>query len=202
MKLKCIKEQVVVVFGASSGIGRATALRLARRGAKVVVSARSEDGLESLVAEIGKVGGQAISVPAEVTNFEQVRAVADRAVSEFGHLDTWVHCAAVSLYAKFENTEAEEFRRVIDVNLNGQAFGAMAALPQHPARGTRGVDSCLIRRGAPRAASAVRLRRIEARRQGVSGSAPYGVEGGGHPYLRDQCHASGHQHALLQQGAH
>lgn len=152
MKLKSLKDQVVVVFGASSGIGRATARRLARRGARVVVSARSEDGLASLAAEIGKRGGKAVPVAAEVTNFEQVRGVADRAVSEFGRLDTWVHCAAVSLYARFEETEPEEFRRIIDVNLNGQAFGAMAALP-HIRREGRGalihISSVEARRALP-----------------------------------------------------
>src|SRR5215204_5586759 len=129
MRLKPVKEQVVVLMGASSGIGRETALRFAERGAKVVVSARSEEGLNSLVDEIRGKGGQATAVPAEVTEFEQVKAVADRAVEMYGRLDTWVHLAAVLLVASFEDTTPEEFARVVDVNLMGQVYGTMAALP-------------------------------------------------------------------------
>src|SRR5215208_8445706 len=129
MQLKPVEEQVVALMGASSGIGRETALRFAKRGAKVVVSARGEHGLDSLVDEIRRGGGEAVAVLADVAEFEQVKAVADRAVEEYGRLDTWVHLAAVLLVASFEETTPEEFARVIDVNLMGQVYGAMAALP-------------------------------------------------------------------------
>src|SRR5215204_3847313 len=129
MQLKPIEEQVVVLMGASSGIGRETALRFAERGAKVVVSARSEKGLASLVEEIQDKGGEAVAIPADVSEFEQVRAVADGAVEEYGRLDTWVHLSAVILFAAFGDTTPEEFQRIIDVNLIGQVYGAMAALP-------------------------------------------------------------------------
>jgi NADP-dependent 3-hydroxy acid dehydrogenase YdfG len=89
MHLKPVEEQVVALMGASSGIGRETALLFAERGARVVVSARSEEGLNSLVDEIRDRGGQATAVPAEVTDFEQVKAVAERAVEVYGRLDTW-----------------------------------------------------------------------------------------------------------------
>lgn len=95
MELKPIRDQVVVIVGASSGIGRATALTLASRGAKVVVAARGEAGLQSLVDEIQAAGGQAAAVVADVAVFEQVKAIADSAVERYGRLDTWVHCAAV-----------------------------------------------------------------------------------------------------------
>ena len=137
MQLKPVEEQVVALMGASSGIGRETALHFANRGAKVVVSARGEQGLDSLVDEIRRDGGEATAVVAEVTDFEQVKAVADRAVEEYGRLDTWVHLAAVGLFATFEQTTPEEFARVIDVNLMGQVYGAMAALP-HLKREGRG----------------------------------------------------------------
>ncbi|HWQ53533.1 MAG TPA: SDR family oxidoreductase [Bryobacteraceae bacterium] len=137
MKLKPIHEQVAVVFGASSGIGRQTAIDFARRGARVVVAARSREGLDSLVKTIHDSGGKAIAKQADAADFEQVRAVAEEAVREFGHLDTWVHAAAISLYARFEDTDPEEFRRVIEVNLVGQAYGARAALP-HLRREGRG----------------------------------------------------------------
>ena len=129
MKLKPISEQVVVLMGASSGIGRQAALDFAQRGAKVVASARDEDGLQSLAEEIRAHGGEVTTIVADTAFFDQVKAVADRAVEVYGRLDTWVHLAAVSIYATFEQTTPEEFRRVIDVNLNGQAYGAMAALP-------------------------------------------------------------------------
>jgi NAD(P)-dependent dehydrogenase (short-subunit alcohol dehydrogenase family) len=137
VKLKPLGEQVVVLMGASSGIGRETALRFARKGARVVVSARGEEGLRSLVEEIRAEGGDASYVAAEVTDFDQVKAVADHAVEEYGRLDSWVHLAAVGLFATFEQTTPEEFERVIEVNLMGQVYGAMVALP-HIKREGRG----------------------------------------------------------------
>ncbi len=137
MRLKPVEEQVVALMGASSGIGRESALRFAGRGAKVVVSARGEEGLASLVEEIRCEGGEATAVVADTSDFEQVNAVADRAVEEYGRLDTWVHLAGVGLFATFEQTTPEEFARVIDVNLMGQVYGAMAALP-HLKREGRG----------------------------------------------------------------
>jgi NAD(P)-dependent dehydrogenase (short-subunit alcohol dehydrogenase family) len=137
MQLKPVEEQVVVVMGASSGIGRDAALQFANRGARVVVSARGEKGLDSLVEELRSDGGLAVAVPADVAEFARVREVADRAVEEYGRLDTWVHLAAVGLYATFEQTTPEEFQQVVDVNLMGQVYGAMAALP-HIKREGRG----------------------------------------------------------------
>jgi NAD(P)-dependent dehydrogenase (short-subunit alcohol dehydrogenase family) len=127
--MKPVGEQVVVLMGASSGIGRETALRFSRKGARVVVSARSEAGLRSLVEEIRAEGGEGMAVVADVSEPEQVKAVARRAAEEYGRLDTWVHLAAAGLFATFEQTTPEEFERVIDVDLMGQVYGAMAALP-------------------------------------------------------------------------
>jgi NAD(P)-dependent dehydrogenase (short-subunit alcohol dehydrogenase family) len=135
MKLKPLNEQVVVVMGASSGIGRATAMEFARRGSKVVVAARGREALDSLVEEIRQAGWKAVAAVADVTSFDQVKAVAETAVREFGGLDTWVHAAAVSVYATFEKTTPEEFKHVFDVNLLGQAHGALAALPHLRRRG-------------------------------------------------------------------
>jgi NAD(P)-dependent dehydrogenase (short-subunit alcohol dehydrogenase family) len=137
MQLKPVEEQVVALMGASSGIGREAALRFAERGAKVVVSARGEEGLRSLVEEVRGKGGEATVVVADTSEYEQVKAVANRATEEYGRLDTWVHLAAVGLFATFEQTTPEEFERVIAVNLMGQVYGAMAALP-HLKREGRG----------------------------------------------------------------
>ncbi len=130
MQLKPVEEQVVALVGASSGIGRETALRLTARGARVVVSARSREGLDSLVEEIRSAGGEATAVVADAAVFDQVKSVAERAVEEHGRLDTWVHLAAVGLYATFEQTTPEEFERVLQINLLGQVYGAIAALHQ------------------------------------------------------------------------
>ncbi|MDQ3367632.1 MAG: SDR family oxidoreductase [Myxococcota bacterium] len=130
MKLKPVRDQVVVIMGASSGIGREVALRFGAAGAKVVVSARSQEGLLSLVSEIERRGGRATSIVCDVADPTQVEAVAEAAVLSFGRIDTWVHVAAVTVYARFEDTTHEEFRRVIEVNYLGQVHGFLAALPR------------------------------------------------------------------------
>ena len=129
MQLKPISQQVVAIVGASSGIGRETALQFARKGAKVVVSARNETGLNSLVKEIHALGSEAKAIAKDVADFEQVKAIADYTVEQYGRLDTWVHCAATGILAPFTELTPEEFKRVVDVTLMGQVYGAMAALP-------------------------------------------------------------------------
>lgn len=166
MQLKPIHEQVVAVIGASSGIGRETALEFARRGAKVVVSGRSEAKLTSLVDEIRSFAGEVTPIIADVTVFEQVKAIADKAVETYGRLDTWVHLPATALFATFEQTNPEEFRRIVDVNLMGQVYGAMAALP-HLKREGRGAS--------------IHMSSIEGRRslplQSAYSAAKHGIEG-------------------------
>ncbi len=135
MKLKPIKDQVVVLFGASSGIGRETALQFAERGATVVAVGRRQDALDSLAQDIRMTGGTCVPMIAEVTDFDQVKRAADDTVSRFGRIDTWVQLAAASLYATFEQHEPQEFKRIVDVNLVGAAYGAMAALPHLKSNG-------------------------------------------------------------------
>jgi NAD(P)-dependent dehydrogenase (short-subunit alcohol dehydrogenase family) len=130
MRLKPVRDQVVVVLGASSGIGREVALRFADRGAKIVVAARSEEGLASLVGEIERRGGRGTHVVCDAADPAQVEQVADAAVQAFGRIDTWVNVAAVTVYARFEDTTPEEFRRVIEVNYLGHVHGALSALPR------------------------------------------------------------------------
>lgn len=130
MELKPIDEQVVVVVGASSGIGRLAARAFADEGARVVVSARGEEGLDTLVQEIRAAGGEATAVPADASEPAQMERLAAQAEEAYGRIDTWLHAAAVSLYARFEDTTPDEFRQVVEVDLLGQAYGAMAALPR------------------------------------------------------------------------
>jgi NAD(P)-dependent dehydrogenase (short-subunit alcohol dehydrogenase family) len=133
--LKPIGVQVVVVFGASSGIGRITALEFAKRGAKVCVAARGEEGLKSLVAEIEASGGDAFYVVADAADFEQVQNVAEKTVERYGRLDTWIHSAAAFMFATVEQTEPAEYKRLFEVNLLGQIHGAKAALPHLKEKG-------------------------------------------------------------------
>jgi NAD(P)-dependent dehydrogenase (short-subunit alcohol dehydrogenase family) len=127
--LKPINKQVVVITGASSGIGRETALQFAAGGAKVVAVAHGEQALQSLVRQIEQLGGEATYQVCDVADFEQVQAAARKAVSEYGRIDTWINNAAINLYATFEQTTPEEFRRIFDVNVMGQVHGCKAALP-------------------------------------------------------------------------
>jgi short-subunit dehydrogenase len=131
---KPLAEQVVVITGASQGIGRATALEMANRGARVVVSARNATALQALVAEIESDGGEAEWVVADVADFEQVERVETRALERFGVIDTWVNNAAVAVYASVEQLTASELERIVRVNLLGQMFGskvAIAAMGSH-----------------------------------------------------------------------
>ncbi len=145
-----LAQQVVVITGAGSGIGRETALAFARHRATVVVAGRGERALKSCVAEIERLGGRGLAAPTDVSDFVQVEALADRAVAEFGRIDTWVNNAAVSTYGTVEQMTAEEMRRVVEVNLLGQIHGMKAALPHLQAAGDGvliNVSSALARRG-------------------------------------------------------
>jgi NAD(P)-dependent dehydrogenase (short-subunit alcohol dehydrogenase family) len=145
-----LTQQVVVITGAGPGIGRETALTFASRGASVVVAARGRHALDSLVAEMERLGGRGLAVPADVSDYAQVEALAGRAVEEFGRIDTWVNNAAISTYGTVEQMAPEELRRVIEVNLLGQIYGMKAALPHLQATGDGvliNVSSALARRG-------------------------------------------------------
>ncbi len=142
MQLKPINQQVVAIMGASSGIGRLTAFKFAQKGAKVMVSARSEAGLKSLVEEIHIFGGEAEYTVADVSDIQQVRAVVEKTVARYGRLDTWVNAAATGVIAPFEQITPEEFERVVDVTLMGQVYGVMAALPYLKQEG-RGAIICV-----------------------------------------------------------
>lgn len=129
INLKSVSVQSAVVFGASSGIGRLTALEMARRGAKVCVAARSLEGLKSLVAEIEAEGGEAFYVEADAADFDAVNTVAEKCVERYGRIDTWVNSMGAFIFASVEKTDPAEYKRLIEVNLLGQIYGAKAALP-------------------------------------------------------------------------
>jgi NAD(P)-dependent dehydrogenase (short-subunit alcohol dehydrogenase family) len=151
VRKKPVSDQVFVVTGASSGVGRAIARAAGERGAKVVVAARGEAGLDAAVAEIERGGGEGLAVPTDVTDQAQNVELVRRTLERFGRIDTYVANAIVTVYAEAENLEPDELRRVMDVNFFGVAYGFWAALPAlKESRGTfLHVSSALAYRGIP-----------------------------------------------------
>ncbi|HTM90331.1 MAG TPA: SDR family oxidoreductase [Terriglobales bacterium] len=132
-----VENAVVVITGASSGIGRVAAQEFARQGASLVLAARNKRALKDAARECEKFGGQALVVPTDVTLEEEVEELARQAVDTFGGIDVWVNNAGVGLYARFVDSPADDFRRVLETNLYGCIHGSRAALRQfeHQGRG-------------------------------------------------------------------
>jgi NAD(P)-dependent dehydrogenase (short-subunit alcohol dehydrogenase family) len=126
---KPVSDQVVVIAGASTGIGRATALAFAARGAEVVCAARGEQALDTLVEQIRADGGSAIAVPTDIADAAAVQVLAEAAEQRYGRIDTWINCAAVGVWGRLEEVTAAEFDRVMRVNVTGHLNGVHAALP-------------------------------------------------------------------------
>jgi NAD(P)-dependent dehydrogenase (short-subunit alcohol dehydrogenase family) len=133
---RALPQQVVVITGASSGLGRETALQLAQHGATVIVAARNREALQSLCAEVERLGGNATAVATDVSEWGQVEALAQQTIHAHGRIDTWINCAAVSLYGTVAEVEVGEIDRVLDVILRGQIYGMKAALAVMQPAGT------------------------------------------------------------------
>jgi NAD(P)-dependent dehydrogenase (short-subunit alcohol dehydrogenase family) len=146
-----LDRQVVVVGGGSYGLGRAIARAAAERGAKVVVGARTREALDGAVADVERAGSEAVAVETDLSDRAQVQALADAAVEHFGHIDTWISNAMVTVYAEAHQLSDDELRRVFDVNFFGGVYGYWAALPA--LRDSRGtfvqIASALSYRGIP-----------------------------------------------------
>jgi NADP-dependent 3-hydroxy acid dehydrogenase YdfG len=125
-----IADKVVVITGASSGIGESTAKLLARQGAKVVLGARRKDRLDAALKEISAAGGKAISFVVDVTKRTEVEALVRGAVEGFGRIDVIVNDAGIMPIAPIDALKVEEWDRQIDVNIKGILYGVAAALPQ------------------------------------------------------------------------
>ncbi|NAS20801.1 SDR family NAD(P)-dependent oxidoreductase [Herbidospora sp. NEAU-GS84] len=145
-------EQVVVVTGASGGVGRAVAQAFGARHAKVALLARGVKGLGAAAGEVRRNGGTPLEIPVDVSDFAQVDAAASRAKAELGPIDVWVNVAFTSVFAPFAEIRPEEFRRVTEVTYLGYVHGTMAALNRMRPR-DRGtvvqVGSALAYRGIP-----------------------------------------------------
>ncbi len=144
--------QVVVVTGASAGVGRATVRELAREGASIGLIARGEAGLEGARQDVERLGGRALAVPADVADAGQVEAAAERIESELGPIDVWINNAMATILAPLSEITPEEFRRSTEVTYLGSVWGTMAALRRMRPR-DRGtivqVGSALAYRGIP-----------------------------------------------------
>lgn len=126
---KALHEQVVVITGASSGIGRATALEFARAKASLVLASRNESALNEVATECQKLGSQTLVVPTDVSQRDEVERLADRAIERFGRIDTWVNNAGVTEYGYVADMPVEDIERIMQVNFMSQVYGIKAALP-------------------------------------------------------------------------
>jgi short-subunit dehydrogenase len=130
-----LSHSVVVITGASSGIGRATALKLASEGSTVIVVSRRADALDRLVAEIEQGSGNAVAFALDVSNESALQSMAESVVETHGRIDVWVNNASVMSFGQFLDTPSEDIRRVFEVNVLGYVYGARAALPVFLAQG-------------------------------------------------------------------
>ncbi|MGH7501759.1 MAG: SDR family oxidoreductase [Longimicrobiales bacterium] len=126
--LKPVAEQVIVITGASSGIGRVTARLAAQQGACVVLAARNEHDLDGAVHSIRDAGGRAVHQVADVADAAQVEGIAEAALTAFGRIDTWVNNAGVAVYGRIMDVPLEDMRRQFDVNYWGQVYGSRTAV--------------------------------------------------------------------------
>lgn len=135
ISLKPLNQQVIVITGASSGIGLATAMLAAERGAKLVLIARSAKTLKYVVAEITSAGGEAIDVVADVADREKMRTAAQTAIDHFGRIDTWINNAGVAIYGRLDEVSEADSRRLFDINFWGIVNGSLTAVPYLKERG-------------------------------------------------------------------
>jgi NADP-dependent 3-hydroxy acid dehydrogenase YdfG len=124
-----IEGKVVVITGASSGLGEATARLLAEQGARIALGARRQDRIDALAAELGGASGQTIAVQTDVTRRDQVNKLVDAAVKAFGRIDVMINNAGLMPQSLLENLRIDDWDRMIDVNIKGVLYGIAAALP-------------------------------------------------------------------------
>jgi len=146
------QSPVVVITGGSAGVGRATARSFAARGARIGILARGKEGLEATRKEVEALGGEALAIPTDVADPEQVDRAATEVEDKFGPIDIWINNAMVAVFSEFKDVEPEEYRRVTDVCYHGTVFGTMSALNRMLPRDSGTivhVGSALAYRGIP-----------------------------------------------------
>lgn len=144
--------EVVVITGASAGIGRATAREFARNGCKVALLARGKAGLEAAAREVEDLGGEALVIPTDVADQEAIQRAADEVAERFGRIDIWVNNAFAGIFSRFMDMSPDEYKRVTDVTYFGQVHGTRAALKHMLPRNSGSivlVGSALAYRGIP-----------------------------------------------------
>jgi short-subunit dehydrogenase len=129
ISLKPLREQVIVITGASSGIGLATAVAAACEGAKLVLAARSKQTLDNIAARLTSDGAQIVTVEADVGERMQVERIAQTAIDAFGRIDTWINDAGVSIYGRLDEVSDADSMRLFQTNFWGVVFGSLVALP-------------------------------------------------------------------------
>lgn len=165
VKLKKLGKQVMVITGASSGIGLATARMAAEQGTRLVLAARSENALQQLTNEIKSNGGKAVYVVADVSKQADVREIARAALEEFGGFDTWVNNAGTGMYGKLEDVEIEDMRTLFETNVWGLIYGSLEAVKHLKQRG-----GALVNVGSTVSERAVPL-------QGIYSASKHAVKG-------------------------
>jgi NADP-dependent 3-hydroxy acid dehydrogenase YdfG len=145
-----IKNKVVVITGASSGMGEATARHLAGLDAKVVLGARRAERLEALVSEIKAAGGEAFAVATDVTRRTDVAKLVDAAVEAFGRIDVLINNAGIMPLSALQALKVDEWDRMIDVNIKGVLYGIAAALPHMKAQKSGHIITTFARRYSSR----------------------------------------------------
>ncbi len=146
------KNKVIVITGATGGVGRATAWEFAKQGAKIVLLAREHQQLEATKKEVEQYGGEALCIPTDVADADAVEKAAEQAEQAFGPIDVWVNNAMNSVFAPVKEVTPEEFKRVTEVTYLGQVYGAMAAMKRMLPRNKGSiifVGSALAYRGIP-----------------------------------------------------
>ncbi len=150
--MRSLKQEVVVITGASAGVGRATARAFARRGARIGLIARGVDGLKATRREVMELGGEAIAISCDVADAAALDDAAEEVEATFGPIDVWINVAFAGIMAPFLETPLEDYKRVTEVTYLGQVHGTMAALKRMVPR-NRGsvvlVGSALAYRGIP-----------------------------------------------------
>ena len=166
------QREIVVITGASAGVGRATARAFAEQGAQIGLLARGEAGLEGARRDVEAAGGEALVVPTDIADANQVEAAADAVEEEFGPIDIWVNNAMASVFSPTWEMEADEYRRVTEVTYLGSMYGTQAALDRMLPLDEGNDRSGRVRPCVSRYSASVGILRVEARDRRFHGLAP------------------------------